>query len=545
MTGPADLRVVRRTEPSHAGLRSLAVVFGCFKVSEYGSWITVTIFANHRGGVREAAAVLVASLVPATIAALGVGALLARHGSRVVLVGGLLVQLTGLLLLAVSIQASLPVIVSYAAAVLAATAMVTTRPSISALLPALTPDPRSITRAHVLLGWFDGAASLVGPALAAVLLSLAGFPAAFAVFAVITAVATVRALLIRSGLEDVVFDSGTAPKLASALRAIAGAAGPRSGLLLLAAQGFLIGCLDLLVVVAANGMNGDPSTAGWFGAALGAGAMIGGTASVVLIGRQHLWPAAVGAGALVGCAVAALSVAHEPGPAAVIFVVVGALASILLVAGTATLQRLTDLRLLAHVFAAAEATESAVLLLGALVVPLLVALLGMDGTFVAIGGLLIATAVVIARPLIVAEQGFLGASLRVEALRGAEALAHLGAATLEGLARAAEPHAFAPGARLMSQGEPGEDYHVIVSGQVAVTLDGLVVNRLGPGSGVGELALLFNTPRTATVTAVDDVTTLSLNRETFLLALTQQPPPSSWDAVVQSRLATRAGGARP
>ena len=135
MTGPADLRVVRRTEPSRAGLWSLAVIFGCFKVSEYGSWITVTIYANNRGGVREAAFVLVACLVPATLAALGIGSVLARLGSRAVLSRGLLVQTAGFVVLSVSIRASLPVFVSYAAAVLAATAMVTTRPSISALLP--------------------------------------------------------------------------------------------------------------------------------------------------------------------------------------------------------------------------------------------------------------------------------------------------------------------------------------------------------------------------------------------------------------------------
>ena len=77
---------------SRGGLHALGVVFGCFKVSEYGSWITVTIFANQRGGVREAAAVLVACLVPATLAALGVGSMVGRLGARRVLAGGLVVD---------------------------------------------------------------------------------------------------------------------------------------------------------------------------------------------------------------------------------------------------------------------------------------------------------------------------------------------------------------------------------------------------------------------------------------------------------------------
>jgi Cyclic nucleotide-binding domain len=520
-------------------LRGLALIFGCFKVSEYGSWIAVTIYANQRGGVREAAAVLVASLVPATVVALGTGSLLSALGSRTVLAWGMVIHAVGLGVIAFCVWQSAPVAVTYAAAVVAATAMVTTRPSISALLPALTPDPRSITRAHVLLGWLDGAATLVGPAATATCLWLATFPVAFTVFTVLAGFGALRAFRLGQMRDVQLLEDDSAPKLGTALRQIARAPGPRAALLLLAAQGLLLGCLDLLVVVVANHMHGGLANAGWYGTALGAGAMIGGTASVLLIGRRLLWPAAVAATVASGCTVAALCAVAVSLAAAAVFVAIGAAAAIMLVAGRATLQRLTELRLLSHVFAAAEATESAMLLAGALLVPLLVSATAITGTCLAIAGILLATAVTIIRPLALAEHGALGAFERVAALRKAEALAHLGAAMLESLARAAEPHSFPAGSALMTQGEPGEDYHVIVSGHVDVTQDGVVVNRLGAGAGVGELALLFRTARTATVTAADDVTTLSLSRETFLLALTQQPPPTSFDAVLQSRMSKR------
>lgn len=526
-----------------ARLRGLALIFGCFKVSEYGSWIAVTIYANQRGGVREAAAVLVASLVPATLVALATGSLLSRFGSRFVLAWGMGVQTLGLGVLALCVWQSAPVAVTYTAAVVAATAMVTTRPSISALLPALTPDPRSITRAHVLLGWLDGAATLVGPAATATCLWLATFPAAFTVFTVLTAFGALQSFRLGVQREVELLEDDPPPKLGSALRQIAQASGPRAALLLLAAQGLLLGCLDLLVVVVANHMHGGLANAGWYGAALGAGAMIGGTASVVLIGRRLLWPAAVVATAASGCTVAALCAVKVPLAAAAVFVTIGATAAIMLVAGRATLQRLTELRLLSHVFAAAEATESAMLLAGAVLVPLLVSAAGLNGICLTITGILLATAVFIIRPLAAAERGALGAFERVAALRTADALAHLGAAMLESLARAAEPHTFPPGSALMTQGEPGEEYHVIVSGHADVTQDGVIVNRVGAGEGVGELALLFNTPRTATVTATDEVSTLSLSRETFLLALTQQPPPTSFDAVMRSRMSKRQPGA--
>jgi hypothetical protein len=177
------------------------------------------------------------------------------------------------------------------------------------------------------------------------------------------------------------------------------------------------------------------------------------------------------------------------------------------------------------------------LLAGALLVPALVSAAGINGTCLVIAGILLAAAVVVLRPIATAEGNALGAFERVAALREVATLAHLGAAMLESLGRAALPHTFAAGSALMTQGEPGDLYQVIVNGHVDISQDGSIINHLGPGSGVGELALLFPTPRTATVTATDEVNTLSLDRETFLLALTQQPPPTSVYALMHSRIA--------
>jgi hypothetical protein len=523
------------------GLRGLAFIFGCFKTSEYGSWIAVTIFANQRGGTREAGAVLVASLAPATLAALGTGNLLVRFEARAVLAWGMVVQAAGLAAIALCISRGAPVLATYAVAIVTATAMVTSRPAISALLPALTPDARSITRAHVLLGWLDGAATLVGPAIAAVCLLITNFSVAtdfsvaFLVFAVIAGFAAGLAFLLPTGGDVELLEEDAGLKLGGALRQIAKAPGPRAALLLLTVQGLLLGCLDLLVVVVPNETHGDIASAGWYGTALGAGAMIGGTASVVLIGRRRLWPATVASTIVAGGTVAALCATTSPVAEGAVFVAIGAAAAMMLVAGRATLQRLTELRLLSHVFAAAEAIESAMLLAGAVLVPLLVSAGGIDTTCLAIAGILLAAAVVTIRPLAVAERSALGAFARVAALREVTGLAHLGAAMLESLARAAQPHTFAAGRALMTQGEPGDVYQVIVSGHVDISQDGSIINHQGPGSGVGELALLFPTPRTATVTAADEVNTLSLDREVFLLALTQQPPPTSWYTLMQSR----------
>jgi CRP-like cAMP-binding protein len=61
---------------------------------------------------------------------------------------------------------------------------------------------------------------------------------------------------------------------------------------------------------------------------------------------------------------------------------------------------------------------------------------------------------------------------------------------------------------------------VIEEGSFAVSADGTSVATLGPGAYVGEIALLRDVPRTATVTALEDSTVLALERDDFLRAVT-------------------------
>jgi cAMP-dependent protein kinase regulator len=74
---------------------------------------------------------------------------------------------------------------------------------------------------------------------------------------------------------------------------------------------------------------------------------------------------------------------------------------------------------------------------------------------------------------------------------------------------------FAPGEVLMEQGQSGDAFYAIRTGQVRVIRDGETVATLGPGSYVGEIALLFDIPRTATVVAHTPVRAYRLEREGF------------------------------
>jgi CRP-like cAMP-binding protein len=71
-----------------------------------------------------------------------------------------------------------------------------------------------------------------------------------------------------------------------------------------------------------------------------------------------------------------------------------------------------------------------------------------------------------------------------------------------------------------TQGAPGDQFYAVADGSFDVAVDGRHVRTMERGSGFGEIALLANRPRTATITAYTAGTLLALQREPFLVAVT-------------------------
>jgi CRP-like cAMP-binding protein len=101
-------------------------------------------------------------------------------------------------------------------------------------------------------------------------------------------------------------------------------------------------------------------------------------------------------------------------------------------------------------------------------------------------------------------------------------LALLPEPTLDALARATTRVEAAAGDVVIREGEPGDLFYVIESGEVEVTKEGRHVATLGSGEFFGEIALLRDVPRTATVTALSDTVLQALDRATFVPAVTGQ-----------------------
>ena len=126
-------------------------------------------------------------------------------------------------------------------------------------------------------------------------------------------------------------------------------------------------------------------------------------------------------------------------------------------------------------------------------------------------------------------------------------LGALPAATIEQLGAGLEHAEFTPRQVVFEQGDPGERFYVVESGRAEVVCDGLVVDTLGRGDCFGEIALLNDQPRTATIRASADGTmrVSVLQRHTYLTAVTGYPASSAaGQEVVTARLEADAERAR-
>jgi len=117
------------------------------------------------------------------------------------------------------------------------------------------------------------------------------------------------------------------------------------------------------------------------------------------------------------------------------------------------------------------------------------------------------------------DVGVLVAVALLHLLRWMPMLAALGLAALERLARAIGEESIGPGSTVVVQGEKGEHFYVIKHGAARVVRDGVDVASLETGDFFGEIALLRDIPRTATVEAVGELDLLVLERGPFLDAI--------------------------
>jgi hypothetical protein len=181
---------------------------------------------------------------------------------------------------------------------------------------------------------------------------------------------------------------------------------------------------------------------------------------------------------------------------------------------------------------------------GSLLAPVLLTIFGTRGALVVAGSILPVLALVIYVRIGRAGRISVVNEDLVQFLRRVPAFAELPLTALERLAAGLVPVTAPAGTALMTQGEPGDRFVVIATGEVEVLVDGQAIHGLGPGAGVGEIALLRRSPRTATVRAVTDVTGYSVDASTFLAAVAGPAAAAVTERMAQANL-TRARARLP
>ncbi len=539
-------------------LRRVGFAYALFGAAEFGVWIALLVFAYDHGGPGASLLMVLAQLIPCIALGPFFGALADRRPpSRVLLAGYLLQTLTiGALAIAVTVGASVGVV--FALAPLTAISLTITRPPQAALLPAIVRTPSELTAANVMTGWTDAAAALVGPGLVGILLAWRGQGLAVGAMAAMTLIATLLVLgvagpaaAVSPGTGIPSFDGdgvGTGAPDAECkntdgpgtLKAHLGSvfSSIRSGALsnltelarnpqiriLLTLHTFyfvLIGSLDLLcVILAVDYLHMGPGGPGFLNAALGGGALLGGFVTAFLVGRRHLantliitLMAAVAALALIGAV-------PQVAPAILLIGAVGLAGSVFDVAGRTLLQRSAPSDAIAGSFSILEALMDLGLALGAILVRIAVAVGGVKAALFApaiIACLLIAGLWHRIRKI---DASATVPQVEIQLLRSIPIFAALPAPSLEGVARDLEALSVPEGSVVISEGASGDCYYVVADGELAVSKAGQFLQSVSRGDGFGEIALIRNVPRQASVTAMTTSSLYRLEREPFVQAVT-------------------------
>jgi MFS family permease len=529
--------------------QSLRRIELAWAASVIGTWaysIAVVVYSYEQGGATAVGVVGLGRWLAAAVASPFAAILGDRYDRRWVMAGSDIARaaLIGGAALAAFADAS-PIVV-YVLAGLVSVAATAFRPAEAALIPSLARTPEELTAANVAASTIESVGIFGGPALGGLLLAAAG---AGVVFLVTGGAMLCSALLIarippsaepKAEREAV----SVLDEFLAGFRTIARERRMRLLVGLFSAQTFVDGMLSvLIVVIALKLLDTGQAGVGFLNSAVGVGGLLGALAAAALVGRKRQ-AADFGIGIFIwGVPIALVAIWPNQVFVLVLLGVVGIGNTIVDVSGMTLLQRSAPDDVLARVFGVLESLLLLTVALGAIAAPLLLNWLGTRGALIVAGSLLPLVVIPAWPRLNAIDRASEVPVERLKILRANPIFAPLPGSTLEQLAGALEEVGAPAGEEIVRQGESGDRFYLIKEGTLDVFVDGKLAQSLGPADSFGEIALLRDVPRTATVKARTEAVLYALDRRHFLAAVTGFGPSlSAAEGVIGMRLGPGRAG---
>ena len=530
-----------RVAAANVDVRRAELAWGASISAEWAHFVALGVFAYNHGGSTAVGIAGLMRLLPAAAIAPFASSLGDRFRRERFLTGVVLLGAAALVVSAVGALMDDRIVV-FAAGSAVGLCSTLFRPALIALLPSLARTARELIAANGATSTIESLGTLLGPLAAGVLVAFADVAAVFAVGA--------AALLASAGLLARVSVPGGVPAPASRTRVevwqgfTAIGEVPRARLLvgLIASQTFVRGCLNVfIVVIAYQVLDRGATEVGYLAAAIGAGGLVGALGAVSLRGERLAPPFAW---ALVFWGVPIMLFAALPYRLTVILLlaVIGAANSVVDVSGFTLLQRTVPDEVLTRVLGVTWGLAMGTAAIGSFVAPAVLRLIGLKPAFLVVGAILPLLVLVTHRRLIEIDSDVAPAS-QLALIESVAVFAPLSLVAKERIASHLVQVDVASGDIVIRAGEVGDRFYVVGDG--ALTIDaGSQGVRVGPGDFFGEIALLRDVPRTATVRANTDARLFALERDDFLAVVTGNAlAGTEADAVATQRLEENAAAA--
>ena len=548
MVGPRQVVSALAAAVRNENVRRVEFAWGAAIAAELAHFVALGVFAYQQGGTTAVGVAGLVRLLPAAV----IAPLAAPLGDRFRRERFLLVMtLVGAAALAGSAVAALAderALVFVFAAIIGLSSTLT-RPALQALLPSLARTPEELIASNGATSTIESLGTLVGPLLAGLLVALGDVSLVFGVGAATLLVGA--AFLARVRVDSRVDLSGVKPEsvrrmIAVGLQTVVRTPRTRLVIGLTMAQTFVRGCLNVLIVVAAfRVFHGGAAAVGYLTAAIGVGGLIGAVGAMTLGGRRLAAPFGL---SLVFWGVPIVLIAPRPYFAAAILLlaVVGAANSVEDVAVFTLLQRIIPDEMLTRILGLVWGLAMGGVAIGSIVAPAIVRGIGPRPAFVLVGSILPLLTLLAYRPLVEIDRT-VAPPAALELIDRVPMFAPLSIAAKERIASNLISVPIRAGDVVIRSGVHGDRFYLVGTGELDIDADGRH-STAGPLDYFGEIALLRDVPRTATVTAAADSQLYALQRDDFLSAVTgHSAARAAGDAVADARLAGQGarGGDSP